>query len=148
MKRRPSWKLSKEPLPNTTNTYSGSRWSWQTTSLTVLLRILQNYKFRWHLSKGEHKKCGKKHQICKGMLYMSICFPSIQRQWNPSQDNATLCVIKNNFTRPNRSTHVIFYHAHILFYIILHFVPCEYIYTLPLLMSPCILSLLANSSIK
>ena len=47
----------------------------------------------------------------------------------------TLCMINNNFARPNNPTCVIFYHAYLLFQIS-HIVSCEYICTLPLRVSP------------
>ena len=55
------------------------------------------------------------------------------RQRNPSQGNATFCVVKNNNVRLNHATRVIFYLAHLLFYIILHIVRREYICTLRLI---------------
>ena len=42
------------------------------------------------------------------------------RQRHLSRGNTTLCVVKNKLVRPNHATCVIFYHAFLLLYIILH----------------------------
>ena len=69
-------------------------------------------------------------------------------QRSPSQCNATLCVVKNNFARLNHITRVIFYLAHLLFCIILHIARREYICTLCLIVLPCIFSLLVKPPLK